>query len=328
MNKKFVSVAAIGAVAVAAFVFADFLTPASSPRLPASAPAQYESLKACDKQNVLWNEIQKTVYKDLPDYRALGLRQIIGLSQQEISIKGQHLSDFAPKGWTKFLHGRASIAKIKVVPVTNKYSGMFQGVDCGLLRLSLTSEVTSSRPVAPGLALKVLRDGTYSTNISALVSLDGQGQDFNFFKYPMSNIVPIGTSFGQKIVHKIFLNASPYPEELAIKEFSEMDQKGHRVANPLSPRQVFFVPAKNLYFSSQEHDVRNDFAKVPTNTVIYQVRAVSDKFKNFDYSKYQPETVQAMLTDSEHIADIVTTSEFLSSSFGDDGIFFRHQLRE
>lgn len=328
MNKKFAIVTAASVVAVAVFAIDFFNQQPSTARLPSSVPKLYESLKACEKQSVLWTEIKKSVYKELPNYRSLGLSQIIGLGKQEISIKGQHVSDFAPPGWKKFLHGRASIAKVKIVPVSNKFSGMFQGVDCGLLRLSLTSEVTSSRPVAPGLALKVLRDGAPSSNISALVSLDGQGQIYNFFKYPMSNIVPIGASLGQKIVHRIFLNASAYPEQLVVKEFSEVDQQGHRVSNPVSPRQLFFVPSPRVQFTAQPHDVREDFAKIPANTVIYQVHAVSDKFRNYDYSKYSPEDVPEFLKESEHIADIVTTSEFLSSSFGDDGIFFRHQLRE
>lgn len=298
-----------------------------SQRFPASTPANYKSLSACEKQDVLWKLIQESTYSELPDYKALGLTQIIGMGRQEVAIKGSRYDDFAPKGWTKFLHARASISKVKIVPHQNKYSGLFQGAECGLLRLSLTSAVKSGRPVAPGLALKILRDGTYSTNVSALVSLDGQGQDYNFFKYPMSNIVPIGTSFGQKLVHRIFLGASPYPEELAVRELAEQDQKGLNVAQVTSPRQLFFVPLAELSFSSDAHDVRKDFAKIPVNTVIYQIRAVSEKYKDFKYADYAPENVKVLLENSELVADIVTTSEFVSSSFGDDGIFFRHQLK-
>ncbi len=35
----------------------------------------------------------------------------------------------------------------------------------------------------------------------------------------------------------------------------------------------------------------------------------------------------SFVKEAEHVGDIVTTSEFLSSEFGDDGIFFRHQFR-
>ncbi|QDK46525.1 hypothetical protein DOM22_15795 [Bdellovibrio sp. ZAP7] len=328
MKKKVIygAVCTLAVFASIAYLIDDFQSD-SNPRFPASTPENYKALSACEKQEVLWKQIQESAYKQLPDYKALGLTQIIGMGRQEVAIKGSRFDDFAPKGWTKFLHARASITKVKIVPHQNKYSGLFQGADCGLLRLSLTSAVKSGRPVAPGLALKLLRDGTFSTNVSALVSLDGQDQDYNFFKYPMSNIVPIGTSIGQKLVHKIFLNASPYPEELAIRGFAELDQKGHLVTDVRSPRQVFFVPSEKLTFSSDPHDVRNDFVTIPVNTVIYQIRAVPEKYKDFNYADYAPENVKRLLQDSELVADVVTTSEFVSSSFGDDGIFFRHQLK-
>ncbi len=325
MKKKFI----YGAVCILAFAAAYALIDSDSEstalRLPASTPENYRSLSACEKQSVLWKHIQESAYKELPDYKALGPKQLYKMARQEVAIKGSHFEDFAPIGWQKFLHARASITKVKIVPHPSKYSGLFQGAECGLLRLSLTSAVKSGRPVAPGLALKILRDRTYSTNVSALVSLDGQDQDFNFFKYPMSNIVPVGTSVGQKLVHKIFLEASPYPEELSIREFAEMDQYGRKSAEVVSPRQVFFVPSKRLIFPSSAHDVRKDFATIPAGTVIYQIRAVTDK--DFKYADYAPENVQGLLQSSELVADVVTTSEFVASSFGDDGIFFRHQLR-
>jgi len=249
------------------------------------------------------------------------------MSLQEIGLKGSYYSDVAPAKWKKYLHRRGALAKVKIVSSETKYSGIFQGAECALLRLSLTYRVTGSRPVAPGLALKVLRDGTASANISALVSLDGQDKDFNFFKNPMSNIVPTGNSLGQKLVHKIFRKVSKYPEELLASDMALIDASGVKAEAVKSPRQIFFVPARALTASSEEHDVREDFVKIPEGTLIYKIMAVSDKHQDFDYAEYSDEKVQELLKDSEHVADIVTTSEFVTSSFGDEGLFFRHQLR-
>jgi hypothetical protein len=327
MTKRiFVATAVFIFALVAIFAVSDvFIEPAAS-REPASVPSNYTALSACEKQDVLWSHIQQTKYTKLPAYRTLGLLQALAMGRQEVSIKGSHYHDFAPVGWRKFLHGRASIAKVKIVPVENKYSGLFQGADCGLLRLSLTSAVAGPRPVAPGLALKVLLDGVESVNVSALVSLDGQGHDFNFFKYPYSNIVPVGEALGQKLVHRIFLSASPYPEELKAQEFAEVDQRGNKVANVVTPRQLFFIP-QDLGFSSKEHEVRDDFAKIPVNTALFEIRAAPDKYNNFNYGDYTPEMVSEFLKESIPVAHIVTTSEFIASAFGDDGIFFRHQFR-
>ncbi len=312
-------------VAGAAFMFD---TETENPRIPASIPSNYEALKACEKQEVLWEKVQASIYKELPDYKKMGVTQLIGMGMQELQIKGNLHSDFAPDGWKKYLHRRGALAKVKIVSINNKYTGIFQGADCAMLRLSLTYKTAGSKPVAPGLALKILRDGTSSANISALVSLEGQEKDFNFFKNPMSNIVPISSKIGQKLVHKIFGKVSQYPEELAVNDMAEINSQGEKIASSSSPRQLFFVPGKSVSeFSSEEHDVRDDFLKIPEGTVVYHLYALPEKYAKFDYSNYNAELAKSYAKESEHIADIVTMSEFAISEFGDDGIFFRHQLR-
>jgi hypothetical protein len=328
MKKRTISFVVLAAALVTMYGAVDFLVEPPALREPASVPNNYENLKGCEKQNILWDKISQTTYSELPDFRNFGAMQLMGMARQEVALKGKNISDFAPEGWKKFLHGRASIAKVKIVPTNNnKYTGIFQGSECGLLRLSITFKPTATRGVAPGLALKILRDGVYSANVSALVSLGGQGKEYNLFRNSMSNIVPTGTEFGQKMVHKIFSSASKYPEELKVADMAEIDSHGTNVRDIVAPRQLFFVPNPDFRFSSEPHDVRTDFATIPSGTQIYQIYAVNDKYKNFDYANYGPENVTTLLADSEHIANIVSTSEFKASAFGDDGIFFRHELR-
>lgn len=318
----------VGILGLSTFTFYALDTDVENVRIPASAPTNYEALKGCEKQDVIWEKAIGSIYKELPDYKKMGLPQLIGMGMQEIEIKGNLHSDFSPAGWKKYLHRRGALAKVKIVPVDNSYTGVFQGADCAILRLSLTYKTAGNKPVAPGLALKVLRDGTYSANISALVSLEGQEKDFNFFSNPMSNIVPISSKLGQKLVHGIFGTVSNFPEELVLEDMAEINAQGEKIASALSPRQIFFVPGKSVAtFSSDEHDVREDFLKIPEGTIIYQVFALTQKYKDFDYSNYNSESASAFLKESEHVANIVTTSEFTTSEFGDDGIFFRHQIR-
>lgn len=312
---------------VSAYSLMDFEAEEVSARAPASVPANYDSLKACEKQELLWEKAVASTYKELPDYKKLGLPQLISMSRQEISQKGKRFSDFAPEGWVKYLHRRGSLAKVKIVPVSSKYTGVFEGSECALLRLSLTYKVAGGKPVAPGLALKILRDGNPSANVSALVSLNGQKRDWNFFKYPMSNVVPPGDGIGQDLVHRLFKRVSHYPEELLVDDMAAMNVRGEKAVRVISPRQLFFVPSSQIKFSSDEHEVREDFAAIPEGTKVYELRALPEKYAREDYSQYTQEKAEAFVKESEHIADIVTTSEFVSSAFGDDGIFFRHQLR-
>ena len=312
---------------VSAYSLMDYETEETGLRAPASVPANYDAMKACEKQELLWEKTVSTAYKELPEYKKLGLPQLISMSQQEISKKGSFHSDFAPEKWVKYLHRRGSMAKVKIVPVSSKYTGVFEGSECALLRLSLTYKVTGGKPVAPGLALKILRDGNPSANISALVSLNGQKKDWNFFKYPMSNVVPAGDGIGQDLVHRLFKRVTHYPEELLVNDMASMNVRGEKAVKVVSPRQLFFVPASQIKYSSDAHEVREDFAAIPEGTKVYELRALPEKYAGLDYSDYTAEKAEEYVKESEHIADIITTSEFVSSAFSDDGIFFRHQLR-
>lgn len=326
---EIIAVATVLAGAALSYSFIEVFTEPPATRGPASIPGNYESMTACEKQDLLWKRTLEQSYKSTwPDYRSFGLIQLLALGRQEISVKGYHVSDFAPEGWRKYLHGRGAMAKVRIVPMNGTYTGIFQGADCALLRLSLTYKPTGDRAVAPGLALKVLRDGTPSANISALVSLDGQGKDFNFFAHPMSNIVPIGESFGQKMVHKIFRKVSGYPEELLAQDMARVDSHGVTAVSVKSPRQLFFIPVKDFGSSSEAHDVRKDFVKIPVGTTLYRIHVAPEKYQNFNYLNYTNKDVEKFRAESEHIADIVTTSEFAVSEFADDGIFFKHQLRK
>jgi hypothetical protein len=327
MKKKLLlALLAVSTFVVLIFSWVEFMVEPPGTRAPAS-PSNYDGLGACQKQDLLWEKVKATSYQELPDFRKFGALELLALSRQEIALKGRHPSDFAPQGWKKLIHGRGALAKVKIVPRNQRYTGIFQGADCALLRLSITFKPSGNKPVAPGLALKVLRDGAGSANISALVSLSGQEKDFNFFKFPLSNIVPTGHDFGQKIVHKIFSKVSGSPEELLANDMAKIDSHGQASREIVAPRQLFFVPQEGLKFASEEHDVRKDFLTIPAQTTIYRIHAASERERGFDYANYTPETAATFLKDSDYIADVVTTSEFIASEFGDDGIFFRHELK-
>lgn len=290
--------------------------------------SRYEALKGCEKQEILWEKIESTKHKKLPDFAKFGLFQLLGMGVQALKNKGYRYSDFSPENWKKYLHRRGSVAKVKFIPAENsEYTGFFNGADCALLRLSLTYKPTKKRAFATGLALKILRDGRPSANVSALYKLDGQGKDYDFFKYPLSNIVPMGLTLPLKMVHNLFSRVSDYPEEVLLDHLGDFDQFGNKEVRAKSPRQVFFVPNTRIESSSEKHDVRNDFHKIPTGTKVYSVYALDKNKETYSYRDYKDSDIQKFLKQAVHVGDIVTTSPFISSEFGDTGIFFRHELR-
>jgi hypothetical protein len=291
-------------------------------------PANYQSLDACQKQELLWKDIKRSEHKELPKLSKFGLFQLIGMSVQALKYKIERNADVAPKKWKKYLHRRGSVAKVKFVPTENSpYTGVFQGAECALLRMSITYRPTKKRGFAPGLALKFLRDGKPSANISALYKLEGQDQNHNILANPLSNIVPMGSGLGMKLVHKVFSKVTDYPEELLLNHFADRDETGKDISNPKAPRQVFFVPNDSFNFSTGEHDFRKDLKTIPEGTALYKVYAVSDEKVNFDYTNYTNADIAKFLKSSSLIGEIITDSEFVASEFGDNGIFFRHEVR-
>lgn len=295
-------------------------------------PANYEQLAGCEKQNILWNQIEQTTHRELPEYKRLGAKEVAKMALQRMTYKTDRQSDFAPEGWIKYLHQKGAVAKVSFKRTEdNKYSGVFQGFDCGLIRLSITYKPTRRKAFAPGLALKVLRDGVPSANISALYALNGQEDDYNFFKNPLSNIVPRGKSIGEKAIHRIFSKVTPYPEELLLNHFGRHNQRGEVQLQSHTPRQIFFQAPNDLRnkFRSSSHDVREDFLSLEKGTLLYRVYALPHHLKSDDYvEEYSLEDIPEYLASSIHIGDLYLESEFKASEFGDTGILFRHEIRK
>jgi hypothetical protein len=290
---------------------------------------KYTKLSACEKQEHLWSKVVASKHKKLPKLSKLGLIQVMGMASQAVRKKESHHDDISPRWWKKYLHRRGAVAKVSFNPVgENKYTGIFKGATCGLLRMSITYKPEKDKAVAPGLAWKILRDKKHhSANVSALYKLNGQGFNYNIFTHPLSNIVPRGDSFGEKVIHSIFKRVSPYPETLRLVDFGKLDVKGQLEKNSAAPEQLFFVPSEDVkkMFDRTKHDFRDDLLKIPANTVLYRVYALSGKTQK-EYDNYRPEDISRYVEESELIGELSTTSEFVASEFGDSGLFFRHEV--
>lgn len=284
-----------------------------------SLSADYESHSAQQKQDFLWeNRILKSRYDRLPPLEKI---DVIGLFLTALTTKMDRLADEAPRKWKKAIHAHGSVAKIAFIPTTDTpFTGLFAGADCGLLRLSVTDD-PRDRGFAPGLALKLFVDGKPSENFSALVSLIGQGDNYNFFAHEFSNIVPTVNRLGPRLINLIFRRVSRYPTKLFLADMSEVDQRGQIVKEPHYPSQVFLVPNPNVYFpETPGHDFREDLATIASGTHLFSVYGV-DPSEVGDEATEKPEYRQK----AKLIGHIQTTSEFVSSFYGDVRLFFRHQ---
>lgn len=312
---------------------------------PSEVHEEWARLSACEKESLLWSRVSSSRYSDLAAYPLLpvSLRHLGSMVWQGLEAKGSHASDFAPAGWIKQIHARGVVAPVEYVSLLKPqsssslgYTGVFaSGARCGLLRLSLTSSPDEGEAeVAPGLSLKIFRDGSApSADAAAIVSLEGQGNNFNFFAKPMSNIVPLGKELKYRLTHHSFRTVTTHPEELLVSHLAEQNVDGSLVMTPHSPRQIFFVPNPELsvlFSVGPRRDVREDLISLGLPKVwLYQVWAVPEKYRNTDYREwYNGDRARQLRAESQLIGEVRMKSGFIASDFGDRELFFRHQMRQ
>ncbi|MGB5635321.1 MAG: hypothetical protein WBM44_18165 [Waterburya sp.] len=284
-----------------------------------SLPTDYSTWSGQQKQDFLWHKrIVPSIYAQEPPLTKV---DILGLIVTRLKIKMDRLTDEAPEKWKKAIHAHGSVAKIKFIANADcPFTGLFQGADYGFLRASLTGD-PSAGDFAPGLGVKFLVDGQDSGNFSALVSLEGQGQNYNFLAHEFSNIVPVVNKLRPKIANLIFRRVTRYPTKISLKNLATIDQLGNRVEAPYYPEQIFLVPTAQIQFAeSPPHDFRDDLATIPSGTVLFDLYGVEPKEgenRVTNLAEYRQQAVQ--------IGQIETTSKFVTSDYGDRRLFFRHQ---
>ena len=145
------------------------------------------------------------------------------------------------------------------------------------MRLSAAAEPTDSQPLAPGMGLKFLRDGQDSANLVAVYSVDGQGDNWNFFANTISNHGVDPQSSMLKALGQYFSLLTPYINQVGLKDFAKPASGKAKY-----PYQLNFVPSaavKNMFPSKvdKKDDVfLRQLPTIPANTVIYDVQALEN----------------------------------------------------
>jgi len=223
-------------------------------------------------------------------------------------------------GRDKLIHSVGSVAKMHWEMNSNNYTGMFQGVDNGLIRISLAAkpDYTQRDSVKgnfiPGMAMKLLRDNHRSANFVAMHSLSPQ-DSWNPFKYPWSNTVALVGNIGltQKLLKAKFETASKWALHVGLSEVASYDQSGNEESSPQFPWSLVFKPNPQLNslpdtFSAKLDDI---LATIPQGTDIFEIHAVD-----------------CPSCKAYRIGTIKTDSQFTRSSYGDQHLFFEHQRKE
>ena len=285
-----------------------------------SLPADYVSLPARDKQQLLWNNIVQSKYRDGEMPSSSWLRFMWdavtgGLFGKNYLRKTLlHEADELPDRRRRLIHSFGSVCLITFEAVPNApFSGTLSSGACGVLRVSLT---LPSRSFTPGFAVKFLIDGRPSQNIVCIPSINGQEEDQNVFLRAGSNRhskTVRGLDF--KFLASMFGRAarSLKPQKLRwnylpLDHFAATRSDGTKEASPVVPHELIFLPTPEAQMSRESNsDFRLRLTDIAPGTVLYHVLATDSP------------TSRPVL-----IGRLRTGSEFVASHYGDGTIFFQH----
>ena len=291
-------------------------------------PDNYDSWAGCEKQQHLWNNgILRSEFA-ADEVPALEDIDILGLINRVLWDKVNDQKDVAPPGYKKPLHAHGAVAKVEFVANSSEYTGLFQGSDCGLIRLSVTGD-PSDRGFAPGLAWKAFVDNKPSENVSALYTLSGQGDNQDFFANELSQYVSpeanetLGTSL-------IFSAVTSKPTRLMVNAMADTNQDGSAASNANAPTQIYFVPSATVKgkFSSSAHDFRSDLVTLNAGDDLYDIYATSEPIRTSIFPRWNKRLADNRRNSAKIIGTVKLSSKFTLSNFGDNGIFFKHQRYE
>lgn len=292
-------------------------------------PDGYVQWGAEAKADWLWGQIMATAHTAAsrpplaPPPPRLLFRALQVLRRSGLRVTLERSDDALPVGRPKIIHTQGSMATIRlVINADSPYSGVLappsgsgsvQGVTVGAVRMSLATPSGPSRPVVPGMALKLFVAGQPSLDLLAVNHTNGQGLDPDLFSNSLTHDLTNTHGYlrnGQRLMSKLFHRVSLQPRRLSIDHFAAVSSDGVAVeANDRNrPQRLDFVP---------HPDVRGHFAMYPAGTDFRTVLGDLGAGTRL----YDVQAIEA--SGASHLGVIELTSTFVSSSAG-DRVFFRH----
>ncbi|KAJ3292195.1 hypothetical protein HK104_005520, partial [Borealophlyctis nickersoniae] len=168
------------------------LAPRAGPTIP-PLPANYETLSAAEKKQLIWDRIQLTANTSQPHIGTVetGLLLVTLPARPPFD----RVNDEMVPGRKKFIRNNGAVAQVKIVPSgkPHPFTGIWAtGAEHGIMRLTTLGEPPKAPKetdvtLAPGGTIKIFRDGRPSTNLFAIYNLEGQKNNWNYFTNPLSN---------------------------------------------------------------------------------------------------------------------------------------------
>lgn len=277
-------------------------------RLDPFRSPDYRSATASVKQSLLWAEIERTQYRELPPLRYSFILSSLRTLNLFTLYQAFDISDDVRPPRTKLFHPFGIVGRVSLVSAGgHPYTGLFQTGSIGLARLSLALDDTRFIPSA---ALKLLIDGQPSRNLLLDRSLDPQ-PNRDFFGSDPTNITlkpvspPIGR-FWWLINWWLSFVSSPLVQPL--DHLAGVNRDGTPVAAAHAPYQIFFRAPPEIHFPPDtKEDFRITLSRIAPSTLLYHISAAASEGGQELYLGY-----------------LMMESVFIASEFGDRILSLRH----
>jgi hypothetical protein len=248
---------------------------------------EYLKLPAQAKMDQVWSKIESTSGSTGKFPSTAGL---LGIFAESMEPTFTTPGDAMPKtdlGWPlgkidrkKFIHTVGTTGKVKFVPSTPGFSGIFKGADIGLVRFSSAAKpVKGGQPLAPGMGLKFFRDGVDSANLVAMFATDGQPGDWNFFSNDFTTIIGPSKAVQLLLLSEKFSSATDFIQVCGLSDMATYTQNGTKESNVEVPFGLRFKPHKDVHtlfpttLQGDPMDYVQQLQSVPANSNLYEVFA-------------------------------------------------------
>lgn len=173
---------------------------------------------------------------------------------------------------------------------------------------------TKKNYLYPGMGVKFLRDGADSANFVAMYGVDGQNS-MNFFEHDWSNHIPDPKDKSLIPLELRFKTATDWIQTVGLSDMASIDQAGN-TETPNFPWKLRFEPTGEFEFPSDTYDVPFEqyLQTIPAGSVLFNV-----------YAMDKPEELGGA---EAKIAEFKTASTMVTSYWGDEHMYFRHQLMD
>ena len=237
---------------------------------------------------------------------------------QDMNLTYDVFSDTMPRQprhpRVKRTHPRGVVTKVQFIATHDTpYTGMFRGSKHGVMRISETTMTTPEVPkTAPGFGLKLFRDGMWAGDMLTMYAFDGQ-PSFNFFRNRWSTILAEPQNeCNRETQGKKLAEVTDYIGATTVLDLAEFDEYGQKVENPQFPFMIEVEPYDVYGWTDRyQNDFHDQLTAIPANTVLFKMYAydVPPEFGG----------------EQRLIGWIVSRSETVTSLWGDQKLFFKHQ---